>query len=98
MILHCHGWEFWSRDMYILNDNYTINYTIKNEKLLNSNDNKSKPKLSDFCVFAEYDLFKPSIFIQNFYICIIFFNLTQFYINFSKQEHQIELLWVLINS
>ena len=40
------------------------------------------------CIFAEYDLFKPTVSIQkctymNFRI------LTQFYINFSRQDHQI---------
>ena len=43
------------------------------------------------CVFAKYDLFKPTIFIQhsiNVHFCI---NLTQFYINFLRPEHQVEL-------
>ena len=50
------------------------------------------------CVFAEYDLLKPTIFIQNIIYIDFRINLTQFYINFSRQEHQIELLWVSINS
>ena len=41
------------------------------------------------CVFAEYDLFKPTTFIQN----CIYMNFriisTQFYIDFSRQEHHI---------
>ena len=50
------------------------------------------------CVFAEYYLFKPTIFIQNFIYIHFRIILTQFYINFSRQEHQIELLWVLSRS
>jgi len=49
------------------------------------------------CVFAEYDPFKPSILIQNFIYTEFRINLTQFYINFSRQGHQIELSWVSIN-
>ena len=51
------------------------------------------------CVFAKYDLFKPLIFYKILQTYMNFRkNLTQFYINFSRQEHQIELLWVSINS
>ena len=50
------------------------------------------------CVFAEYDPFKPTIFIQHFIYIDFRINLTHFYINFSRQEHQIELSWVSINS
>ena len=46
------------------------------------------------CVFAENDLFKPTIFIQHFIFIDFRINLTHFSINFSRQEHQIELLWV----
>ena len=49
-------------------------------------------------VFAEYNLFKPTIFIHNFIYIDFRVNLTQFYFNFSRQEHQTELLWASINS
>ena len=42
------------------------------------------------CVIAEYDLIKTKIFIQHFIYMNFRTNLTQFYINFSRQEHQIE--------
>ena len=44
------------------------------------------------CVFAEYDLFKPTISIQNCINMNFRIILTQLYINFSKQEHQINVL------
>ena len=61
---------------------------------------KSKPNLqlafsgkssfSDwFLLFAEYDLFKPTTFIQNCIYINFRVDLTQFYTNFSRQEHQI---------
>ena len=43
------------------------------------------------CEFAEYDLFKPTISIQNCIYMNFRINLIQFDINFSRQEHQIEL-------
>ena len=48
------------------------------------------------CVFAECDLFKPTTFIQNW----IYMNFcyTEFYINFSRQEHQIDVLYVSFNA
>ena len=50
------------------------------------------------CVFGEYDPFKLTILIQNFMYIDFRTILTQFYINFSRQEHQIELSWDSINS
>ena len=47
------------------------------------------------CVFAEYDLFNNTTnLIQN--VTYIRFDkiLTQLYINFSRQEHQIDVLYV----
>ncbi len=44
-ILHCHWWEFWSRDTQA-----PLGYR----------------RFQIGCVFAEYDLFKPTIFIQKF--------------------------------
>ena len=69
------------------------------------NYNRSKPEILRFlspveyrrfqngCVFVEYDLFNDTIFIQN---CIyihfrINLSLTEFYIKFLRQEHQIDV-------
>ena len=41
-ILHCHWWEFWACDMDVFIILSII--FIKNEKLINSNNNRSKPK------------------------------------------------------
>ena len=42
------------------------------------------------CVFAKYDLFKPTIFLQNCLCIYMNFRIkAQFYINFSRQEHLI---------
>ena len=48
-------------------------------------------------VFVEFDLFNATTFIQNCIFMNFRINLTQFYINFSKQEHQIELSLVAIS-
>ena len=47
IILHCNWWKFWSRDTDISIIHYTYHqlYLLKNEKLLNSNTNRSKPYL-----------------------------------------------------
>ena len=50
------------------------------------------------CVFVEYDLFNAKNFIQNCMYMNFRINLTQFYINFSRQEHQIDVLEVSFNS
>ena len=50
------------------------------------------------CVFAEYDLFKPTKTIRNCIYMNFCINLTQFYINFSRQEPQVELARVAIKS
>ena len=42
-------------------------------------------------VFAEYGPLKPNNFIQNFIYTELSINSKQFYIDFSRQEHQIEL-------
>ena len=51
-------------------------------------------------LFVEYDLFKTLIQIAHeIYIYMSFgITLTQFYINFLRQKHQIELILVAINS
>ena len=44
-------------------------------------------------------MFKPTIFMQNYiYIFRFSYNFTQFDINFSRQENQIDVLYVLFNS
>ena len=40
------------------------------------------------CLFAEYDLFKPTTFIQNCIYINFRIYLSQLYINFSRQKHQ----------
>ena len=61
------------------------------KKILNSNNNRSKPKfltlLWDIVVFrlvAEYDLFNPSIFIQHLVYTDFCINLTQFIYQFLE--------------
>jgi len=49
-------------------------------------------------VFVEYDLFNTTSLIKNLTYIHFGIILTQFYINFSRQEHQIELSYVSINS
>ena len=46
-------------------------------------------------VFAEYDL---TTFIQNCIYMNFRIILTQYYINFTKQEHQIDVLYVSFNT
>ena len=58
------------------------------------------PNFHIFSLFVEYDLFKTLIQIAHEIYKYMSFGitLTQFYINFSRQEHQIELILVSINS
>ena len=64
-ILHCHWWEFWSHDTDVQLIFSIISFI--NEKLLNLNNNRSKPKLLRLLWdIVAVDLFKPTIFIQNF--------------------------------
>ena len=44
------------------------------------------------CVIAEYELFNTTTFIQNLSYARIGIILTQFYVNFSIQEHKIDVL------
>ena len=53
---------------------------------------------SIFRLVAEYDLFKPKNFIQNLIDADFCKNLAQFFFNFSRQEHHIELARVWIKS
>ena len=49
------------------------------------------------CLFAEYDLFKPSISIRNFIYINFRSNLTHFYSTSRDRINQIKLCWFLIN-
>ena len=44
------------------------------------------------CVIVEYDLFNTTTFIQNLAYARFGIILTQLYINFSRQEHKIDVL------
>ena len=62
---------------------------------INLNKKTTLDSIYDFdqcCIFVEYDLYKPTTFIQNCIYMNFRINLIQFYINLSRQEHQIELL------
>ena len=50
------------------------------------------------CVFVKYYLFNTTTFMQNCIYMNFRKNLTQFYINFSRQEHQIDVLYVSFNA
>ena len=52
------------------------------------------------CVFVEYDLFNTTTLIQNLIYIYVRFDIiwTQFHINFSRQEHQIDVLNVSFNA
>ena len=50
------------------------------------------------CLFVENDLLDTTTFIQNCIYLNFRINLTQFYVNFSIQEHQIDVLNVSFNA
>ena len=50
------------------------------------------------CVFVEYNLYNSTNLIQNIIYTRFGITLTQFYINFSRQEHQIDVLYVSFNA
>ena len=50
------------------------------------------------CVFVEYDLLNTTTFTQNFIYIDFRIIFTQFYINFSRQEHQKDVLYVSFNA
>ena len=50
------------------------------------------------CVFVEYDLFKPTTFIQDVRYMKFRIDLALFYFNFSRQKYQIDVLYVLFNA
>ena len=45
------------------------------------------------CVIDEYDLFNATTFTQNLTYVLFGIILTQFYVNFSRQEHKIDVLY-----
>ena len=45
-------------------------------------------------VIVEYDLFNTTDFIQNLTYVLFGIVLIQFYVNFSRQEHKIDVLYV----
>ena len=61
MILHCHWWEFWSRDTDVLITLLIV--SIKNEKLLNSNNNGSKSEI--FRLLWDIVVFKLVAYLLN---------------------------------
>jgi len=89
-LLHCHWWNFWS--------NTDVKIILWMKSIENRNNKyKSKPKLqlafsgissfSDYsCLFAEYDLFKPTTFIQNCIYINFRIDLIQLYINFRDRN------------
>ena len=101
-ILHCHWGKFWADDtdesrlspflwLYLLK---MIKYS--NQNIIRACLHLGTSGLSYFSdsVFADYDLFKTLIHIP-YHIFIGFgIILTHFYINFSRQEHQIDVLYV----
>ena len=44
------------------------------------------------CLIVEYDLFNATTFIKNLTYVRFGINFTQFYVNFSRQEHKIDVL------
>ena len=50
------------------------------------------------CVIVVYGLFNTTNFIQNVIYILFGIILTEFYINFSRQEHQIDVLYVLFKT
>ena len=99
IILHCHWREFWSHDTDVFVILSII--SIKNEKLFNSNNERSKPKfhrllwnIVDFRLvmyLLNMILLNLLFLYKILYIYRFRIYLTQFYINFLRQEHQIKL-------
>ena len=50
------------------------------------------------CVIVEYDLFNATTFLQNLTYDRFGIILTQFYVNFSRQEYKIDVLYVSIKT
>ena len=79
---------------------------MQNKKLLHSNseqvcDSQAPAGYNYFqigCVFVKYGLFNITTFIQNLIYIRSGIILTRFYIKFSRQEHQIAVLYVSFNA
>ena len=82
IILHCHWWEFWSRDTDVII--LSILYLLKIKMIWDI-------VVFRLVVFVANNIFKPTIFMHNFIYVDFRINLTQFYINSSRQGQQIEL-------
>ena len=50
------------------------------------------------CIIVEYDLFNTTTYIQNCVFINFRITLTQLYINFTRQEHQIDVSYVSVNA
>ena len=50
------------------------------------------------CILVEYDLFNTTNLIQNLTYIHFSIILTHLYINFSRQEHQIDIIYVSFNA
>ena len=50
------------------------------------------------CLIVEYDLFNTTTVIKNCIYMNFRIHLTKIYINFSRQEHQIDVLYVSFNA
>ena len=105
-ILHCHWWKFsWRNTDYTLYRLYVIILSIisiKNakQKLYQEQiwDSQAPVGYSSFqidCVIVEYGLFNTTNCILNLIYIRFGVILTQFYINFSRQEHQIDVICIV---
>ena len=81
--------------------------SIKNEKKMKMIIIGANLRFSGSCgissfqigyIFVEYNLWNTPTLIQNCIYMNLRINLVQFYINFSRQEHQIEVLYVSFNA
>ena len=88
-----------------IHEKYYQFYLLKMQK---KNYNESKPEILRFCGIQWFsdclricwinDLFKPTTSIQHFIYIDFRIILTQFYINFSRHEHQIDVLYASFNA
>ena len=100
------GWSYCDIIRTICNN--FINNINSKCKIKLKNYNRSKPEILRLLwftivfrlvsiIFVEYDLFNTTTFIQNCINKNFRINLTKFYINFLRQEHQIYVLYVSFN-
>ena len=50
------------------------------------------------CLIVEYDLFNTTHLMQNLIFIRFGITLTQFYVNFLRQEPQLDVLYIWVNS